>query len=240
MRTSDVARIVGCTPRTIRHYHQIGLVDESSRDANGYRNYSPTDVAQALRVKVLAEAGVPLSRVENGSQSDNAAAFDAALELLDEKIARLQVQRQRLVELSQMALSVPEDVQALLRSVFESAHFADNEIASLQVMALSGVANEETWEALRQRLMQPEVVVASRRIEELWGELGDLREGSSLADDAVAQIEPLFPDSWIAGIPLAPAQREVSLVSHDVEMRGAQQQAFELLSRLIAEHSVIG
>ena len=49
MRSNDVAKLAGVTVRTLRHYHQLGLLSEPPRRANGYRDYSPADVARVLR-----------------------------------------------------------------------------------------------------------------------------------------------------------------------------------------------
>lgn len=35
MRSADLARLAGTTVRTLRHYHQIGLLDEPRRSAGG-------------------------------------------------------------------------------------------------------------------------------------------------------------------------------------------------------------
>ena len=50
MRSNDVAKLAGVTVRTLRHYHQLGLLPEPPRQANGYRDYSPADVARVLRI----------------------------------------------------------------------------------------------------------------------------------------------------------------------------------------------
>ena len=51
MRSNEVAKLAGVTVRTLRHYHQLGLLSEPPRRANGYRDYSPADVARVLRIK---------------------------------------------------------------------------------------------------------------------------------------------------------------------------------------------
>lgn len=63
MRSNEVAKLAGVTVRTLRHYHQLGLLSEPPRQANGYRDYSPADVARVLRIKRLAGLGFPLSRI---------------------------------------------------------------------------------------------------------------------------------------------------------------------------------
>jgi len=49
-----VAELAGVSARTVRHYHQIGLLPEPARTANGYRGYEPRDVVAVLRARQLA------------------------------------------------------------------------------------------------------------------------------------------------------------------------------------------
>ncbi|ALA67166.1 MerR family transcriptional regulator [Corynebacterium lactis] len=228
MRTSDIARIVGCTPRTIRHYHQIGIVPEPLRDANGYRNYGFSDLARILRAKALSDAGVPLSDI------DDEVDIDRALSLLDDKIRLLKSQRQRLLALSNHQLAVPDDIQILLRQIFRDEEFAAREIASFQIMALLKIADEDTWKALRQRLTNLHIVETSRAIEDIWLQLGKLEPNSNRATQLVSQLEELFPDCWLAGLPLSPGN-EIHLNAADIEIRGAQILAYAEMAKKIAE-----
>ena len=47
----------------VRHYHQRGLLAEPPRDASGYRRYSAQHAINLVKIKTLAEAGVPLARI---------------------------------------------------------------------------------------------------------------------------------------------------------------------------------
>ncbi|WP_454048471.1 MerR family transcriptional regulator [Cellulomonas sp. Marseille-Q8402] len=61
---SQLASYAGVTVRTVRHYHQIGLLAEPERDHSGYRRYDAAAVVRLIRIRVLADAGVPLARVQ--------------------------------------------------------------------------------------------------------------------------------------------------------------------------------
>ena len=63
MHSNEVAKLAGVTVRTLRHYHQLGLLPEPPRQANGYRDYSPADVARVLRIKRLASLGFSLEDI---------------------------------------------------------------------------------------------------------------------------------------------------------------------------------
>lgn len=105
MRSNEVAKLAGVTVRTLRHYHQLGLLAEPERSENGYRDYAATDVARVLRIKRLASLGFPLARIgaildEMDAPSRSGA---SALEELDRELAleieRLEEQRRTIAAL---------------------------------------------------------------------------------------------------------------------------------------------
>lgn len=63
MLSKDIACLSGVTVRTLRHYHQIGILPEPPRLENGYRNYGVVDVARVLRIKRLASLGFSLEQI---------------------------------------------------------------------------------------------------------------------------------------------------------------------------------
>ncbi len=60
----QLADYAGVTIKTVRHYHQRGLLEEPPRDASGYRRYSVEHAIRLVKIKTLAEAGVPLARID--------------------------------------------------------------------------------------------------------------------------------------------------------------------------------
>ena len=63
MRTSDLAALAGVTIRTLRHYHQIGLLEEPARSADDHHEYDVRHLARLLRIVRLTELGVPLAEL---------------------------------------------------------------------------------------------------------------------------------------------------------------------------------
>ncbi|MGX1480347.1 UNVERIFIED_CONTAM: DNA-binding transcriptional MerR regulator [Streptomyces canus] len=59
----QLARYVGVSIKTIRVYHDKGLLPEPDRDASGYRRYGANDAIELVKIRTLAEAGVPLARI---------------------------------------------------------------------------------------------------------------------------------------------------------------------------------
>ncbi|MGW5075972.1 MerR family transcriptional regulator [Rhodococcus sp. NPDC004095] len=63
MRIGQLADAAGTTPRTVRHYHRLGLLEEPQRLSNGYREYTVRDAVRLMRIRWLADSGVPLGSV---------------------------------------------------------------------------------------------------------------------------------------------------------------------------------
>ncbi|HMQ38182.1 MAG TPA: MerR family transcriptional regulator [Micropruina sp.] len=100
----QLADYVGVTRRAIRHYHALGLLPEPERTASGYRSYDAQDVVELHRIKVLTDAGVPLSRVRELVGADPTEFRDATARIdaeLAERIAELQATRQSLARLAE-------------------------------------------------------------------------------------------------------------------------------------------
>ncbi|MCW2798965.1 MAG: MerR family transcriptional regulator [Aeromicrobium sp.] len=117
----QLASYAGVTIRAVRHYHHVGLMPEPARDASGYRTYDADAVVRLIRIRTLAEAGVPLARVETLLDSD-AQTFAEGTTLIDgelrARIRELQEHRRRIAQLaSGDSLAVPDVVSDYLDRV---------------------------------------------------------------------------------------------------------------------------
>lgn len=63
LRSTDIAKLTGITPRALRHYLQLGRIKEPPRESNGYRIFDASHVVQILRIKLLTESGASLHHV---------------------------------------------------------------------------------------------------------------------------------------------------------------------------------
>lgn len=98
----QVADYVGVTIRAVRHYHQRGLLPEPERDFSGYRRYGADAVVDLIKIKTLAEAGVPLGRIKDLLQAapDEFAGAVSQIDAgLGARIRDLQEQRSRIAGL---------------------------------------------------------------------------------------------------------------------------------------------
>ncbi|MHB1685122.1 MAG: MerR family transcriptional regulator [Bacilli bacterium] len=60
----EVAEITSLSVHTLRYYERIGLVDPVSRSTNGYRRYSPTDIAWVEFLNRLRATGMPIHQMQ--------------------------------------------------------------------------------------------------------------------------------------------------------------------------------
>jgi DNA-binding transcriptional MerR regulator len=98
----QLAAYAGVTIKAVRHYHKRGLLAEPSRDASGYRRYSAEHAVNLIKIKTLAEAGVPLARIKEllGTDADRFAAAIAEIDRnLQERAAELRRTRERIARL---------------------------------------------------------------------------------------------------------------------------------------------
>jgi DNA-binding transcriptional MerR regulator len=100
---SRLAAYAGVTVRAVRHYHRIGLLPEPERDRSGYRVYDAAAVARLIRIRTLADAGVPLARVQellDAGREEFARDVQEIDKKLRAEIRRLQDTRERLARLA--------------------------------------------------------------------------------------------------------------------------------------------
>jgi DNA-binding transcriptional MerR regulator len=114
----QLAAYAGVTTRAVRHYHQVGLLPEPERDASGYRRYGAGAVVTLIRIRTLANAGVPLSRIGEMLDAD-AVAFAAEVDRIDshlrDEVDRLQASRQQIARLAAGdSLALPPEVVGYL------------------------------------------------------------------------------------------------------------------------------
>jgi len=99
----ELAAYAGVSTRTVRHYHQVGLLPEPERNHSGYRTYAAPDVVRLIRIRTLAEAGVPLARVQELLDADEEEFAEAVAEIdsrLRGEVRELQEHRRRIAKLA--------------------------------------------------------------------------------------------------------------------------------------------
>lgn len=115
---SQLATHVGVTVKAVRHYHACGLLPEPERDASGYRRYDARAVVDLIRIRTLAEAGVPLARIGpllRASPEEFTAAVADIDRGLEGQLREIQRRRRRLAELIEgERLFLPAEIAGVL------------------------------------------------------------------------------------------------------------------------------
>jgi len=106
LHIGEVARLVGVSTKTIRYYHQIGLLAEPERTESGYRLYNAAHLLRLQRIRRLRALGLPLERIreilEQAPQDHEKtlrAALHSLVEELSAQILELEERRSFLQEL---------------------------------------------------------------------------------------------------------------------------------------------
>ena len=63
MRVSDAAKIAGCSVRTVRYYHNLGLLPVPTKQRGPWRDYEFVDVARLIQIRSMAQAGMRLDDI---------------------------------------------------------------------------------------------------------------------------------------------------------------------------------
>ncbi|MCR2791665.1 MerR family transcriptional regulator [Microbacterium sp. zg.Y625] len=128
--TRELADLAGTTVNTIRHYHRLGLLDEPERRYNGYKQYGVHHLVRLLRIRRLAQLGIPLSQV--GSMGVGESGPDA-LRAVDAELAanieRLQQARADIAAI--LRDDAPADAPAGFASV--AAHLSEADSSILHI-----------------------------------------------------------------------------------------------------------
>ncbi|MGW1743254.1 MerR family transcriptional regulator [Nocardia sp. NPDC001965] len=83
--TRQLAELAGTSVRAVRHYHDIGLLEEPERSSNGYKRYGVAHLLRVLRIKRLSDLGIPLAQIAEMGEGDD---FPRdALQTLDAELA---------------------------------------------------------------------------------------------------------------------------------------------------------
>ena len=198
MRVTQIADLAGTTPRAVRHYHRLGLL-EVPPTVRGRREYGVEHLARLLRIRWLADGGLSLRQVAEILDSDPAPAESAnsagppgpsgppgpvgpvgsandahrQVVLRDLRAARGTIEAQR-------------------RSLDEQAQRVDELIARVeagQALAPVPVALTRFYDAIEARVRaleeDPEILRTERQILQVLGSLG------MVPDSAVPFVEAL-------------------------------------------------
>jgi DNA-binding transcriptional MerR regulator len=143
----QLSRLAGVTPRTLRHYDAIGLLEPTRLGENGYRYYGHEALLRLQQILFYRELDLPLEEIKKIMGRRD---FDA-LAALEEHRRALQG---RLARLERLVHAVDDTILYLK---------GEQEMSQKQLFAAFSDEEQEKYAEEAARLYDPEVVRASNR-----------------------------------------------------------------------------
>ena len=130
--TREIADLAGTSLRSVRHYHEVGLLPEPERRSNGYKQYGVAHLMRLLRIKRLVDLGFSLAQIADLGERDEypEEALRALGVELVAQIERLEKLRSEIADILEQGLAtdLPVEFAGVPRA---SLTEADRSIASV-------------------------------------------------------------------------------------------------------------
>jgi DNA-binding transcriptional MerR regulator len=161
--TRELAELAGTTVKSVRYYHQLGLLDEPARLTNGYKQYEVRHLVRLLQITRLTDLGVPLAQIESiGSSVDDPA---GALRTIDAELAATIERLQRIR--AELAAILENRTSASLPAGFAEAGRDLSEADQSLLLIWSKVFDEGAMDDLKQMLIDSPKTAADAELDEL-------------------------------------------------------------------------
>jgi DNA-binding transcriptional MerR regulator len=187
--TREIAELAGTSLRAVRHYHEVGLLDEPVRRANGYKQYGVPHLVRLLRIKRLVDLGFSLSQIAEVGDADDHP--EEALRALDAELAatieRLQRARMELGFILQK--SVPTDLPPEFATAAVDTPMSDADRSFVTVM--SRVLGPQGTAAYADLMRNPVEDPAGDAFEQLPAD-ADEQTRAEVAEGLVAFVQELW------------------------------------------------
>lgn len=149
--TRQLAELAGTSLRTVRHYHDVGLLPEPERGSNNYKHYGVPHLVRLLQIKRLTDLGFSLPQIaEMGDATEHP---EAALRALDKELAatieRLQRARVELQLLLRHAPPTDLPPELALAAAEADLTSADRGLVTVMSRLLTGAQLDSYAELIR-------------------------------------------------------------------------------------------
>lgn len=212
----ELASYAGVTVRAVRHYHAKGLLPEPERDHSGYRRYDAGAVIELIKIRTLADAGVPLMRIRELLRADDTELAAAVAEIdrrLRAEIRERQRRRDRIARLTAgESLVLPSEVVGFLdrlRSLGIDERIVRFEREGWIPLAAQSPERVPEWIARKQQqLDDPRFLAFYRTLSRALDLPGDHPALTDLADSMAGYLTDLAAehgDDYLDGTDLEPS-----------------------------------
>lgn len=181
--TSQLADLAGTTLRTIRHYHDVGLLAEPERRANGYKSYGVAHLVRVLRIRRLTDLGLSLPQIAELGDGD-----EHPREALRELDAELAAQIDRL-----------QRVRAELALVLSQETPTDLPLGIAAKIAEAGLSPQDrSFAVVLAQLLSPETLVRYADTLKDYSKDPAVAEFDHLPEDADEQTRQSLAERMLA------------------------------------------
>lgn len=145
--TRRLAELAGTTLRTVRHYHELGLLSEPVRTVNGYKQYEVAHLVRLLRIRRLSRLGLSLDQIAaRGDEEEPVREYELVDADLAMKIAELQAVRAEIAVLRKHKGAI--DLPVGFENVVDGLTETDRKLISTYASVFSADAMEDLCEIL--------------------------------------------------------------------------------------------
>jgi MerR family transcriptional regulator, thiopeptide resistance regulator len=226
----QAASFAGVTVKTVRVYHQHGLIDEPRRDSSGYRRYGSADLLRLVQVRTLAGAGVPLAEIGDLLDADPdrfAAALVDVERRLTDRIEELMARRDTLHGLARGdRVLLPDRAGALLDRLPGLGFTADDVALAWEglvlVRALVPEGFEDYLAQIEHALDDPGYVSLMR---DCWRAREWQPDDPRIGQLATAMADYLVADPSLLAIPTGLQAKDDGATRHEVLSRHGEEQS---------------
>jgi precorrin-8X/cobalt-precorrin-8 methylmutase len=162
-----------CTPRMVRHYHQLGLMPQPVRSPNNYRLYTQKDVVRLQRIVALKQQGFQLNHIRQILEAEPQAETTTSL------MAQLQQQYRVVIQQITQLRQTASALEGLLGRDRDCQIMQAEVLAQLKLLEVDTQAGlgglEKLWSGLDAQVhAHPEAFAES--LQRLLPDLGDRSE----------------------------------------------------------------
>lgn len=235
--TRELAELAGTTLRTVRHYHDLGLLDLPARGLNGYKQYGVGHLRRLLRIRRLVQLGLTLPQVGRAMGPHGLTAPE--LLDLDQQITatvhRLQAAQK---ELAALVGDADLGVHHLAAGTDELADLNLSDADDNFLAVLTDVVSSETGQAYVEAVRATAEVPVLAELDTLDAD-ADERARADLATRVHAHVRRLHAESpllrdLLAGSPFPPASAQRALAAAvQEEYNPAQVDVLRRVARLV-------
>jgi DNA-binding transcriptional MerR regulator len=126
LKISEIAKLAGVTPKTLRHYHKIGLIAEPERTESGYRLYTTRELLRLQHIRHLRALGLSLHQIKGlfSGKTDGKLMRTVLQSLKEELSAQIRTLEERV-----------EKIESFLeKDIFDSLHQSREVLPSLEMV----------------------------------------------------------------------------------------------------------